>query len=158
MFAFWARSAPYFFCVRSAPAAACFCLHSALGRRLRRAYSVAFCARSALLQRFFCCLLHSAFCRRLRCRLHLLKSDTVDFILCWISIVPPSSAESDTVAALVCDSLHPRPFALHATELADFFQALGDRHSAAGLEPDWGERRAGHVAAEWSAYSVRQPP
>ena len=75
----------------------------------------------------------------------------------WISIVPPTEqVHGGPIAALLCDSLFTVPFGLAADELRDFFRVLGDLHAAAALAPGVDEAARIHVAAQWSAYSVRR--
>ena len=64
----------------------------------------------------------------------------------WIALAKPA-ASSEAVAALLCDSLHPHPFALTAEELGSFFALIATRHQASELS----------AAAEWSAYIVQRP-
>ncbi len=74
----------------------------------------------------------------------------------WISIAPPTGhLRGGPIAALLCDSLFPVPFALTAEELHDFFRGLGDLHTAAAHAPHLGENERIDLAAQWSAYSVR---
>ena len=71
----------------------------------------------------------------------------------WIAVVPPLQRQTARVAALLCDSLHPRPFAVSVDDMVDLFTTMGLRHMQfAEMELPWRTRE--ELAAGWSAYSV----
>ena len=57
----------------------------------------------------------------------------------WLALVPPDGQAAENNAALLCDSLHPRPFSLTAEEVGDFFALVASRHLGAANAADAGE-------------------
>ena len=64
----------------------------------------------------------------------------------WVALAKPD-VSNEECAALLCDSLHPTPFALTAEEVGRFFALVAASHQTDDL----------HAAAEWSAYIVQRP-
>ena len=71
----------------------------------------------------------------------------------WVAIVRPEVETSETVAAVLCDSLRTHVFALSVTEVVDLFTMMGSSHMAAG-ESNLPLLQQERVAAGWSAYRV----
>ena len=74
----------------------------------------------------------------------------------WVALVPPLSEDDDGVAALLCDSLFPMPFALTADEVQELFAHMASRHMYLG-ESQLSLLRQEQLAAGWSAFLVTKP-
>ena len=60
----------------------------------------------------------------------------------WVALTRPEGVHTEQVAALLCDSLSPQPFALSAEHVGELFAVIAAFHQGAALQ------RAG----EWSVY------
>ena len=58
----------------------------------------------------------------------------------WVALTRPADAQAEQAAALLCDSLHRRPFALSVEEVGEFFAIIAARQQGANE----------YQAGEWS--------
>ena len=65
----------------------------------------------------------------------------------WVAMTVPDGPQTEDMAALICDSVYPHPFALSAEEVGDLFARIGARHQTVSLQE----------ASRWSIYVVRRP-
>ncbi len=71
----------------------------------------------------------------------------------WIAVVPPVQQRTARVAALLCDSLYPQPYAVSLDEMVDLFTTMGLRHMQYA-DMDLPLQAREELAAGWSAYRV----
>ena len=71
----------------------------------------------------------------------------------WIALVPPARHESERVAALLCDSLKPRVYALSVEDVASMLSRMGSMQMRAG-ESEASLWEQEQEAAGWCAYLV----
>ena len=70
-----------------------------------------------------------------------------------MAMVAPEDRPTPRIAALLCDSLYPRPFTMSVADAQDFFTAMGLRHIQLA-QMNMPQRRREEIAAGRSAYMV----